>query len=88
MKRTKYSEVGPCTKAVQAEIRPQVTMMRASHLRAPNFCSARLLGTSKMKYAMKNRLLAKPNILGESPISWFICKAAMPMLPRSMKANR
>eukprot|EP01022_Parablepharisma_sp_SALTPOND_P029698 TRINITY_DN743_c1_g4_i1.p1 TRINITY_DN743_c1_g4~~TRINITY_DN743_c1_g4_i1.p1 ORF type:complete len:1335 (-),score=475.41 TRINITY_DN743_c1_g4_i1:5534-9538(-) len=88
MKRTKYSELGPCTSAVLDEIKPQVIMMRASHLRAPNFCSARLLGTSKMKQAMKNRLLAKPNILGDSPMSWFICSAAMPMLPRSMKANR
>ena len=28
---------------------PHVTMMRAIHLRAPNLCSARLLGTSKKK---------------------------------------
>ena len=87
-KRTAYSEYGPCTSAVPAETVPQVTMMRAIHLRAPNFCSARLLGTSNMKYEMKNRLLAKPNICAEMPMSWFICSDAMPMLPRSINASR
>jgi len=34
---------------MQAATIPQVTMMRASHRRAPKRCSSRLLGTSKMK---------------------------------------
>ena len=41
--------VSPCTKAIAADIRPQVNMIRAIQTRAPNLSSARLLGNSKMK---------------------------------------
>ena len=41
--------VAPVTKAVAAEIRPHVTMMRQIHSRAPTFCNTRLLGTSNRK---------------------------------------
>ena len=37
------------TSAMPAEINPQVSMIRAIHLRAPNRSSARFEGTSKMK---------------------------------------
>ena len=36
----------PVTNAMAAETRPQVIMMRAIHVRAPNFVNAMLLGTS------------------------------------------
>src|ERR1700730_437791 len=39
----------PLTSAINAEMMPQVTMIRAIQRLAPNFSSARLLGTSKMK---------------------------------------
>jgi hypothetical protein len=39
---------------------PQVNVIRAIHLRAPNVCSARLLGTSRKKYAMKKTPAPKP----------------------------
>ena len=35
-----------CTHVNRAATMPQLTMMRASHLRAPNLWSARLRGTS------------------------------------------
>jgi hypothetical protein len=36
MKRMAYNELGPITKAISPETMPQVIMMRAIHLRAPN----------------------------------------------------
>ncbi len=42
-------ETGPVTKAVAAEMRPQVIMMRQIHSRAPTFSSTRLEGTSSRK---------------------------------------
>ena len=38
---------GPIASEQPADATPQVIMMRASQIRAPNFCSARLLGISK-----------------------------------------
>lgn len=84
----KYSEVGFCMNVVQVEIRFQVIMMWVSYLCVLNFCSVRLLGILKMKYVMKNRLLVKLNILGESLMLWFICKVVMLMLLWLMKVNR
>ncbi|AZF31560.1 hypothetical protein C4J89_2085 [Pseudomonas sp. R4-35-07] len=41
--------IGPVANAVAMEMRPQVIMMRAIHIRAPKRCIRRLLGISKMK---------------------------------------
>ena len=73
---------------MHAVTNPQVIMMRAIQRLAPNFCSARLLGTSTRKYETKNRLAAKPNIAGVSPRSLFICSAAKPTLTRSSSAKK
>ena len=51
---------------------PQLTMIRAIHRRAPNRCSAMLLGTSSSRYPMKNTPDASPNIVWVRPRSWFI----------------
>ena len=71
------------TKAVAPDTRPQVSMMRAIHLRAPNRSSARLLGTSKKKYAMKKMPDPKPKIVWVKFRSLFMVKAAKPTLTRS-----
>ena len=39
----------PATKAIAADMMPQVIMILAIQMRAPNFSRARLLGTSKKK---------------------------------------
>ena len=59
-KRTAWKPSGPVTNSVQAETIPHVTMMRAIHLRAPKRCSARLLGTSRKKQAMKKTPAPNP----------------------------
>ena len=48
-KRSPMNDHGPVTSAVPAETTPQVTMMRAIHLRAPTRSNAMLLGTSNRK---------------------------------------
>ncbi len=48
-KRRALKDVSPFTKIMQAETMPQVIMILAIHLRAPNFFSKTLLGTSKKK---------------------------------------
>ncbi len=40
---------GPTQNAVAADNTPQLTMMRAIHIRAPTFSRIRLLGTSNRK---------------------------------------
>ena len=47
--RTTKKPVSPSMKAVAPEIRPQVNMMRAIHLRAPTRSSSRFDGTSNTK---------------------------------------
>ena len=46
-------EFSPATKAVAPATNPQEIITRAIHLEAPKRSSARLEGTSNMKYAMK-----------------------------------
>src|ERR1700692_544442 len=58
--------------AIMPEIIPQLSMIRAIHLRAPNRSSRRLDGTSKMKYAIKKMPAPKPNAVCDRPRSWFI----------------
>ena len=82
-KRITPKLTGPTTKAVAAEIKPQVIRMRAIHLRAPTACKARLLGTSARKYPKKNSPALQPNSDGEMPRSWFIVRLAMPTLTLS-----
>lgn len=48
-KRSSTRVVALGTKAIAVATMPQVIMMRASHLRAPNLCRARLLGTSSTR---------------------------------------
>ncbi len=48
-KRTTEKLVDPVTRAVSPAKMPQVTMIRAIHIRAPTFSRITLLGTSKMK---------------------------------------
>ena len=48
-RRTILKLTTPVTSACAPETMPQVNMMRAIHLRAPNLLRARLLGTSKKK---------------------------------------
>ena len=69
--------------AIAADNRPQVTMIRAIHSRAPNRSSAKLLGTSKKKYPKKKIPAPQPNIVAVKPRSLFICSAAKPTLTRS-----
>ena len=47
--RTTKKLVSPLTKAVPPEMRPQVNMIRAIHLRAPTRSRNRFDGTSKKK---------------------------------------
>jgi hypothetical protein len=63
---------------MHAEMMPQVIMMRAIHIRAPNFFSSRLLGTSKRKYPTKKipAPVAKAASLSDKSLS--ICSLAKP----------
>ena len=67
---------------------PQLSMIRAIHLRAPNRSSSRLDGTSKMKYAMKKMPAPRPNAVCDRPRSWFIASAAKLTFTRSRYATK
>ncbi len=45
---------------IEAEINPQLTMIRAIQMRAPKRCISMLLGTSKTEYPMKKIPTPKP----------------------------
>jgi len=49
-KRSALNDIAPFTKIMHSDTMPQEIMIRAIHIRAPNFFSATLLGTSKKKY--------------------------------------
>jgi hypothetical protein len=72
------------TNAIAVASTPQVTMIRAIHRRAPNRCSARLLGTSSSRYPMKKTPDANPNAVA---VSWSSSRIpfgpANPMFTRS-----
>lgn len=82
--RSTISTVPLGTNAIAVATIPQVIMIRAIHLRAPNLCNARLLGTSSSRYPMKNTPDANPNTVAESLSSSDIpLGPANPMLTRS-----
>jgi len=82
-KRTTLKLVALSTQAWPADSTPQLNMMRAIHLRAPNFSSARLLGTSQRKYERKKMPAALPKTAAEKPRSLDMLAPAKPMLTRS-----
>ncbi len=65
------------------EMIPHVTMIRAIQTRAPKRFSAKLLGTSKRKYARKKMPAPYPNAVADSPRSSFMVSAAKPTFTRS-----
>ena len=81
--RSVYSEPALGTKAIAAAMIPHVSMIRAIHRRAPNLCSARLLGTSNRRYPMKKRPEARPNMVSVSPSSSLMVSFASPIFVRS-----
>ncbi|MOA04883.1 hypothetical protein D3C78_1244560 [compost metagenome] len=68
-KREIAYEVGPVMKAVQQPTIPQVIIILAIQIRAPNFSIAILLGISNMTYAIKNKVAPKPKAVAVKPIS-------------------
>ncbi len=60
------------TNTIAVAITPQLTMIRAIQRRAPNRCSARLLGTSSTRYPRKKIPDANPNTVSDNPRSCFI----------------
>src|SRR6185295_1911564 len=74
--------------AMPPEIRPQVNMMRAIHLRAPTRSRNRFDGTSKRKYARKKMPAPKPKAESDSPRSLFMVSAAKLTFTRSRYATK
>src|ERR1700754_1797608 len=68
--------------------KPQVSSIRAIHLRAPNFSIPALLGISKMAYPMKNIPAPKPKAVALRPRSSLIVSFANPTLFRSRNAMK
>jgi hypothetical protein len=82
--RSAISTVPLGTNAMAVATTPQLIMIRAIHLRAPNLCKARLLGTSSGRQPMKNTPDANPNTVAESfSSSDMPFGPANPMLTRS-----
>src|SRR6185295_8192077 len=68
--------------------KPQVTRIRAIHLRAPNLSMPALLGISKIAYPMKKIPAPRPNAAALKPRSSLIVRFAKPTLLRSRKAKK
>src|SRR5207248_747064 len=71
------------SRRAQADMTPQVIMILAIHMRAPNFFKSTLLGTSKKKYPIKKMPapFAKAASLRDRSLS--ICSFAKPTFTRS-----
>ena len=67
---------------------PQLTMIRANHLRAPNRASKALDGVSHTIYDRNRTPAPKPNTEAEKPRSLFMSRAAKLTLTRSRKLKK
>jgi hypothetical protein len=68
---------------MHADMTPQEIMILAIHMRAPNFFSSTLLGTSKKKYPIKKIPAPVANAASLIERSFSICSFANPTLTRS-----